>query len=93
MTTMELTGNNQDIPGLTELRSTTYSTADAEKAVFYGSDYEWPSQEEAPTFIVVAGDVYAIDTETIPAGTPIAPDSGITRLGDEDSESDAAPHA
>jgi hypothetical protein len=92
---MEITAStNQAIPGLTEPHTTTYSTADSEHAVFYGPTHEWPSQEVAASLIVVAGDVYALDTETVPEGTPIRPDAGVTHLGDEDSsDPDSAQHS
>ena len=64
----------------------TYSTADVERAVFYGEAHERPSAPEifpATTIMVVAGDLYLLDTETIPPGTPIPPESGVAGLADE----------
>lgn len=79
---MEPTVTNRGTP-VSGDAPTTYSTADLEHAVFYGQSHEWPSPVDAATLIVVAGDMYALDTETVPAGTPISPDAGITRLGEE----------
>jgi hypothetical protein len=86
---MESTVTNRGTPVSSEV-PITYSTADSEHAVFYGQSHEWPSPEDAATLIVIAGDMYALDTETVPPGTPISPDAGITRLSEEAS-SDSTP--